>query len=996
MKVILQLKLLILILFISIPYAAGAPKADGPVEIVGVRTGLHKDFHRLVIELSGKAGFTVLNRDGKIGVRMPGVALKFPLDMGISTDIIKFMGVTTERTCDEGPIATLNVSLERGFMVNQLTREEPFRIILDFSRRAESARVIEDYDRKLEALEGGSPPKVKKAKIDRPKAVKTKANVDTAAVAASPEPPKAQEVVEEESAPHESVPDVVEPEPKLAEEPSPEELSLEEQREELVKVGKGTEGTEGKFADPVVVSPPEGIPISGVADNFVVYKLLADKLAAEKRAEKRAAEEKAAQAAAKVADENLPEVSEAEEAAAEKMAVEKKRLLAAKLASERFAAEKAAAARAEKALGAAPAPKVEGFSSLVLNYEGLNFNDAWRWEYRKEIIIMLKDDLESLNTIEADTLKAPLGLLSEGTEPLAIEADALAKALKKMGKVGDAAVLDAIVQVFKKDGGRVALEVALRRNPSASLKRLGWFFIARRLEAVGLYPEALGYYSRIEALGEQAAVRPSATFSKARLNFIMGAYEDAKVGFEKSVSDGFKGSDRWLANTLFIKGETRKALELYKTLPEVSPEDINPIMLMGIGDIKVAAKDYTGALEDYERLQRRYGDTELLGAYFMIKKGDVYRARGEVASAVELYTLVRDTYEGTEARAVAMLSLAGVLAHSGESASVIEAEEIYRQIARGDSIGAVFADLNMVSTEAALGSYETALTSLDRFKFKYTTHPLRKYASSLKGEILHNWLVELYKASDHYGIAKAVARHGTNVPFGKKAETYLRVGHAYKALGLYPDAVRALGISAKIGGRRIAEEAMLALGRTHLAARNHGSAELVARNFLRRFPKSRQRGEISRMLADVAYMKGDYKAYVDFGTKSGYENLKMARSLEKLKRYKEALKVYKKVAYALKDTKDIEGFKNAYIGAADTSFMLSRYTGAIGYYKMLLKLIEKDGNGDTSWALFRITQSYSKLKKRDEQLEALKAIKEVDDTFGRSAEPLFGGRVGNL
>jgi tetratricopeptide (TPR) repeat protein len=122
----------------------------------------------------------------------------------------------------------------------------------------------------------------------------------------------------------------------------------------------------------------------------------------------------------------------------------------------------------------------------------------------------------------------------------------------------------------------------------------------------------------------------------------------------------------------------------------------------------------------------------------------------------------------------------------------------------------------------------------------------------------------------------------------------------------------------------------------------------------------------------------------------------MARALEKLQRYKESLAVYKSVVSSLKGKEEIKGLKSAYIGAADTSFMLRRYTGAIGYYRSLLKLIEKDGNGDTSWALFRITQSYARLKKRDEQRDALKEIKKIDDTFGRSAEPLFGGRVGNL
>ena len=163
MKIILQVKLCILIMLVCIPYAAGAPEDGGPIEIVGVRTGVHKDFHRLVIELSAEAPFTVLNQDGSVRVRMPGVALTFPIDMNISTDIIKFNGVTTARTYKEGPVATLNIFLKQGFIVNRLIRHKPFRIILDFSREAESVTVQQQYERTLEGLEGDEK---KREKVD--------------------------------------------------------------------------------------------------------------------------------------------------------------------------------------------------------------------------------------------------------------------------------------------------------------------------------------------------------------------------------------------------------------------------------------------------------------------------------------------------------------------------------------------------------------------------------------------------------------------------------------------------------------------------------------------------------------------------------------------------------------------------------------------------------------------------------------------------------------
>jgi tetratricopeptide (TPR) repeat protein len=368
----------------------------------------------------------------------------------------------------------------------------------------------------------------------------------------------------------------------------------------------------------------------------------------------------------------------------------------------------------------------------------------------------------------------------------------------------------------------------------------------------------------------------------------------------------------------------------------------------------------------------------------------VFLARGDIEEALKLYTSVKDTYEG-EALAMASLILAGQLAKSGETGSLAEAEEIYKGIAGTDYAGAVFAELNMASTEAALGAYETALARLKRFRKKHIIH--KEYARSLNGHIMHNWIAELYKNKDYYKVIKVVSEHGSRVPFGKKAETYLRIGNSYAVLSLLPDAVKTLSIAREIGRPGVAEGAMISLGRVYLSQRDPGAVERLMENFSRRFPDTLYKGEVRGILAKAAYMKGDYKAYLV--ASSGDPDISRAKALKGLRRYSEALSVYERVVSG-KGTGDVKRLTAAYIGAADCSFMLGRYNKAVAHYNSALEQMGEGGDEFRSWALYRITQSYSRLDDGGKVQEALDSISAVDDAFGRSAVSLFKGPARNF
>ncbi len=108
------------------------------------------------------------------------------------------------------------------------------------------------------------------------------------------------------------------------------------------------------------------------------------------------------------------------------------------------------------------------------------------------------------------------------------------------------------------------------------------------------------------------------------------------------------------------------------------------------------------------------------------------------------------------------------------------------------------------------------------------------------------------------------------------------------------------------------------------------------KNFSKRFPHTAYKGEVRGIFAKAAYMKGDYKTYLDSVALSGDPAISRARALKRLRRYSEALSVYEGVVSG-KGTGDVKTVTAAYIGAADCSFMLGRYAKAVSLYNSALE-----------------------------------------------------------
>jgi hypothetical protein len=97
-----------------------------------VRTGIHERFHRLVVELSGEIEYSIIRGgDNRLSIRMRGVGSQMELKKDLSTDIIMVQGITVAED-DRGPITTLDVGFKEGAGPRNSTRQDPFRIVVDF------------------------------------------------------------------------------------------------------------------------------------------------------------------------------------------------------------------------------------------------------------------------------------------------------------------------------------------------------------------------------------------------------------------------------------------------------------------------------------------------------------------------------------------------------------------------------------------------------------------------------------------------------------------------------------------------------------------------------------------------------------------------------------------------------------------------------------------------------------------------------------------------
>lgn len=620
------------------------------------------------------------------------------------------------------------------------------------------------------------------------------------------------------------------------------------------------------------------------------------------------------------------------------------------------------------------------------------FNGGWRWVYRKKAVAVLKQELYKDDAFEAEVLKNGLGLTGSGKKTLTDEALVLAGGAKDRGDVEEAEAIRKIVSFYNGEIDVHAFNSSLSHAYSREYRLLGKFLVGYHYEKMGFYPEAQGYYSVILKEGKEGFVRSAAFFAGARLNYIEGRFARAKRLLQRSLAENFPGARIWLANTLLVKGEIEGAWRLYSEGTDRAIEDLDPITVVSLADILVLERKYGEARSLFTFLRLKHEKDPFLDAFFDLKSGDALLAEGRRDEALKAYSNVGERYKTGEGWAMSSLSKADVFVTDQDKGSLSRALAIYDELSRAGLPGSDYAYLGLASVQIELGKYEDAMESADRFSSRYPDSPLRSDMNGYKSDAVSSLLDSLYASGNNLAVARLYARHGASIPFGKKAEGYLKAGKSLAALDLWPDAVNRLNSAIRIGKDDVVEEAMITLARVYIKQRDAGSAERLLNGFVTSFPGSVYKAEAQAILYKAAFDGGEYeKVALTKNPPAGAAGLVLkARAMAKLGRHKEALAVYEQAVAEFQEKGDRGLLVQAYIGAADASFTLGRYaTAAEGYKKAVAAMEGPDKGIYKSWALYRLARSYSILRNDGGKEESLKELTGLGSEFGGMAAPVL-------
>lgn len=123
--------LLAAVFFALMPFNALHASAEGANSIVSIRTGEHRDFRRLVIELDGTVGFKVRPEKSGLLIEITGAQVK-DKDMTLpKTDLFKVSGITELKNGDVSTTMVHVKYLKPARILDRGTRKSPFRIVLD-------------------------------------------------------------------------------------------------------------------------------------------------------------------------------------------------------------------------------------------------------------------------------------------------------------------------------------------------------------------------------------------------------------------------------------------------------------------------------------------------------------------------------------------------------------------------------------------------------------------------------------------------------------------------------------------------------------------------------------------------------------------------------------------------------------------------------------------------------------------------------------------------
>lgn len=627
------------------------------------------------------------------------------------------------------------------------------------------------------------------------------------------------------------------------------------------------------------------------------------------------------------------------------------------------------------------------------------FNSSWRWIYRKKVVEILSRDIIAGDALIPGIFRDTFNLSGDSIESIYKFAQIRLDELKSKGSVKKATILEAMLGVLKGELPPDEVSKVLWSYPESGYDLLGNLIIGYHYEKIGFYPEAIGYYTMILDRLPKGKILSAALIRKGIANYFKGNTMGARKVLKEAVAKGhYKDRARlWYANTVLIRGEvgTSRAMYQYSASDYTLLDDVT---LMSIGDLMLLKEELDEAFKIFNILYEKYKLHPLLGPYYLMRMGDVELLAEGAVKATERYQEVKNisyTYTDpatgnvrSEAVAIGSLALGSLNNLTRENPKLLEAVYFFESVIDGDFIGTELAFLSLARTNNRLGKFKRALDLLETFKKRYPTSEERPHVKGIMGRSAYNLIKVHLGGGEYHEAVKVYTKYSDLIGFGKKAETLLRMGRSFSELGLHSDAVGYLNKAIDLGRGAVKEEAMLTLARVLVRQTDYDAAERLIEHFKRAYPRSSSIHEIRRLTQLTYFNKGEYikTAALGYNFKEPEMVMMAATSNLKIKRYGEAVKIYKVAVDKFKEKFKRDGVKRGYLGLGDTYFRMKRYRDAIESYREAIATMDDLAEGgapdrnvkDRAWSLYQMAKAYKRLgdeRGAEDVLVKLRALK---------------------
>jgi len=532
---------------------------------------------------------------------------------------------------------------------------------------------------------------------------------------------------------------------------------------------------------------------------------------------------------------------------------------------------------------------------------------------------------------------------------------------------------------------------------------IGYILEARTLYEEGLKRNKRSLYNSARKNGLAAMLMREKQFEEA--------YKAFQLILKKSPKDAEARSAIFeIANYYFDQKDFLRALEIYEDGAQRWPAELNekPIISFNMAEIYFKKKDYPRARKFYFDMINL--DPENEQAHKALNRiGDTYLIQGKEMNALSVFNQSAKLDPENRESQYGEVRLADIGVRNPrlpvqdiifDVNAYFEPFQTYARIFKTARDTNILAEVTR-SRGIALLKEQNYLKAIREFK---KLLPLGKDSAFHRdgAKYIHQALVFLVdRYAKQGGVLPILYSYSdyASLSIGKirNLKTLLQIGEAYQAVDMLPEAVRFYEEVKRRDTRKTYNDRIfLNLGRIHFERKNYAEAELVARSFLKTFPRSPKVREAMELLADSFKDRKQFdealKTYQDilqrFPENPSKIHFKNAGIQERRNRVTQAIASYRKTIDTFDRTAKIipDYLREAYYNLGNALYQNGKFAQAVDALTSAIRLFPDHPR--RSWSEFILADALGKIqndKKAADQLNNLIQSESGDDLMKKAA-----------